>query len=185
MCEVLVPPPFRKLLASGWAKDPKSTGGYAATAKQMLELEYDCASGGSNGAKETYDLIKNCSLTDPKATNGYSLNFKRIQDYTISEQDALEQAIKEWWGQLGTKGLGSSTMFDENSGITNFANMAFDKAEKVACAVKTCTVQGQTLVACQYNQAITSGEKIYETGDVCSGCTKLGKKCSNPRGLCV
>ncbi|KIH58137.1 SCP-like protein, partial [Ancylostoma duodenale] len=111
---------YRKLLASGWAKDPKSTGGYAATAKQMLELEYDCASGGSNGAKETFDLIKNCSLTDPKATNGYSLNFKRIQDYTISEQDALEQ-------------------------------MAFDKAEKVACAVKTCTVQGQTLVACQYN----------------------------------
>ncbi|KIH47293.1 SCP-like protein [Ancylostoma duodenale] len=179
---------YRKLLASGWAKDPKSTGGYAPTAKKMLELVYDCAtaSGGDvNGANKTYNLIKDCPQDDPKATNGYSLNFKRFQTNPLSKQDALEQAIKEWWGELGAKSLGSDTTCHENSGITNFANMAFDKTEKVACAVQNCMKEGQTLVACQYNKEITNGEKIYETGDVCSGCTKLGKKCSNPRGLCV
>ncbi|KAL6724600.1 hypothetical protein Aduo_019473 [Ancylostoma duodenale] len=178
---------YRKLLASGWAKDPKSKGGYATTAKQMLELNYDWCSGGTSGATKTYDLIKGCPQDNPKATSGYSLNFLRIQNYTVSEQDALEHAIKTWWGQLETAGLGSDTMFNGDPGISSFANMAFDQAEKVACAVKTCTVQGQTLIACQYSPGITNGNKIYEKGDVCSGCNKLtpSRKCSNPRGLCL
>ncbi|RCN24548.1 hypothetical protein ANCCAN_29754, partial [Ancylostoma caninum] len=119
----------------------------------MRELVYDCASGGAtNGAKATYDLIKDCPTTNPSPTNGYSLNFKRIPSYTISEQDALEKAINEWWGQLGTVGLGSDTTFNGGPGITNFANMAFDNAEKVACAVQNCAKYGETLVACQYNK---------------------------------
>ncbi|EYB94269.1 hypothetical protein Y032_0173g395 [Ancylostoma ceylanicum] len=175
---------YRKLLASGWAKDKKSNGGYAKTAKQMRALEYDCANTtNSNGAKSTYDLIKGCPRVNPTATNGYSLNFLRIDNHQISEQDALEQAIKTWWGQLETTGLGSDTKFNGNSGITNFANMAYDQADKVACAVQNCAKYGDTLVACQYNKVITDGEKIYETGKVCGGCTTIGKTCSNPRGL--
>ncbi|KIH62439.1 SCP-like protein [Ancylostoma duodenale] len=176
---------YRRLLASGWAKDTKSESGYALPGKKMLKLEYDCASGGgTNGATKTYDLIKDCPKTDPQATNGYSLNFLRLSNYTISEQEALEQAIKKWWGVLETKGLGSEYTFSENSEIASFAKMAHDETQKVACAVKNCKDKGQTLVACQYTPGIQNDEKIYETGKVCSGCRGLNKKCSDPAGLC-
>ncbi|RCN40674.1 SCP-like protein [Ancylostoma caninum] len=175
---------YRKLLASGWAKDKKSKSGYAPPAKGMLALEYDCAKGTENGAKKTYELIKDCPTNTPSPTSGYSLNFLSLNNITVSEQDALEHAIKTWWGELETKGLGSNTMFDESSGITNFAHMAYDKVTKVACAVQRCPVPAKTLVACQYNPAITNGDNIYETGKVCSGCKKFGMKCSNPEGLC-
>ncbi|EYB96400.1 hypothetical protein Y032_0151g2847 [Ancylostoma ceylanicum] len=175
---------YRKLLASGWAKDKKSESGYAPTAKKMLALTYDCDPAGNNGAKETYALIDSCPRKDPQPTNGYSLNFLRLKNYTVSEQDALKHAIKTWWGELEKTGLGSDTTFKENSGITSFANMAHDETDKVACAVKNCKQNGDTLVACQYSQPITDGNHIYETGKVCSGCRKLNTKCSNPQGLC-
>ncbi|EPB78700.1 SCP-like protein [Ancylostoma ceylanicum] len=174
---------YRKLLASGWAKDPKSNGGYAVTAKQMRELKYDCT-GTNNLAKKTYDLIESCPKSDPQSS-GYSLNFKRFHKHDVPEQEALEEAIKEWWGQLGNTGLGSDTTFRDDAAIANFAKMAYDKAENMACAVKNCQKQGQTLVACQYSSPITNDEKIYETGDVCSGCKAISKTCSNPRGLCI
>ncbi|EPB78701.1 SCP-like protein [Ancylostoma ceylanicum] len=173
---------YRKLLASGWAKDPKSKGGYAATAKRMLELTYDCT-GADNLAKKTYALIEGCPGDDPQPSPGYSLNFKRFQNYNVPEQDALEESIKEWWGQLGKTGLGSDTSFKTE--IASFANMANDKAEKMACAVKNCQKEGYTLVACQYSPAMQADEKIYETGAVCGGCKAINKACSNPRGLCV
>ncbi|KAL6724605.1 hypothetical protein Aduo_019478 [Ancylostoma duodenale] len=121
---------YRRLLASGWAKDKKSKSGYAPPGKQMKKLEYDCSS--------------------------------------------------------TEKGLGSDTTYHDNSGITKFANMANDQADKVVCAVRNCQQSGQTLVVCQYNAMITEGEKIYETGKVCSGCRKLNptRKCSDPAGLC-
>ncbi|KAL6724611.1 hypothetical protein Aduo_019483 [Ancylostoma duodenale] len=175
---------YRKLLASGWAKDKKSKSGYALPAKQMLALEYDCAKGTENGAKKTYELIKDCPSTTPPPTSGYSLNFLSLSNITVSEQDALEHAIRSWWGDLEKNGLGSDTMFNENSGITNFAHMAYEKVSKVACAVKNCSASGKTLVACQYNSVINAGDKIYEPGKVCSGCEGLNKKCSNPAGLC-
>ncbi|EPB78699.1 hypothetical protein ANCCEY_02218 [Ancylostoma ceylanicum] len=142
----------KKLLASGWAKDKKSESGYAPTAKKMLALTYDCDPAGNNGAKETYALIDSCPRKDPQPTNGYSLNFLRLKNYTVSEQDALKHAIKTWWGELEKTGLGSDTTFKENSGITSFANMAHDETDKVACAVKNCKQNGDTLVACQYSQ---------------------------------
>ncbi|RCN27534.1 hypothetical protein ANCCAN_26731 [Ancylostoma caninum] len=178
----------RKLLASGWAKDKKSKSGYALTAKKMLKLEYDCATasaGNTNGATETYNLIKDCPKSgDPKPSNGYSMNFLRLKNYTISEQEALEQAIKKWWGVLETKGLGSEYTFSDNSEIASFAKMAHDGTEKLACAVQNCKQNGETLVACQYSPAIGDGDKIYETGKVCGGCKALSKKCSDPAGLC-
>ncbi|EYB96397.1 hypothetical protein Y032_0151g2846 [Ancylostoma ceylanicum] len=175
---------YRKLLASGWAKDKKSESGYAPTAKKMLALTYDCASGGDNGAKKTYALIENCPQTDPSPTPGYSLNFLRLKNYTVSEQDALKHAIKTWWSELENTGLGSETTFKEYSGITSFANMAHDETDKFACAVQNCKQNGETLVACQYSQNVDEGDPIYVTGKVCSGCNKLSKKCSNPQGLC-
>ncbi|RCN28076.1 SCP-like protein, partial [Ancylostoma caninum] len=179
---------YRKLLASGWAKDKKSKSGYALTAKKMLKLEYDCApaAGGiSNGATKTYDLIKDCPKSgNPTPSNGYSMNFLRLKNHTISEQEALEQAIKKWWGVLETKGLGSENTFSDNSEIASFAKMAHDGTEKLACAVQNCKQNGETLVACQYSPAIQDGDKIYETGKVCGGCKALSKKCSDPAGLC-
>ncbi|EYB96383.1 hypothetical protein Y032_0151g2841 [Ancylostoma ceylanicum] len=147
---------YRKLLASGWAKDPKSKSGYAPPGKQMKALEYDCSNAtGTSVAEQTYKAIENCQQTGtPNATPGYSMNFLRINDHKISEQDALKQAIKTWWGELEKKGLGSDTTFHDNSGITSFANMANDQVDKVACAVRNCQRTGQTLVMCQYNSYV-------------------------------
>ncbi|KAL6724604.1 hypothetical protein Aduo_019477 [Ancylostoma duodenale] len=177
---------YRRLLASGWAKDPKAKSGYAPPAKHMKKLEYDCPSTGTNVAAETYNAIKSCPPADPNATPGYSMNFLRINNYNFSQQDALKQAIKKWWGELGEKGLGDDTTFHDNSGIKSFANMAYDQADKFACAVQNCQQSGQTLVACQYNAVIHADDKIYETGKVCSGCRRLKptRKCSHPAGLC-
>ncbi|EPB78697.1 hypothetical protein ANCCEY_02216 [Ancylostoma ceylanicum] len=182
--EALLLPPFRKLLASGWAKDKKSKSGFALPGKKMLALTYDCAPGTDNGANKTYALIEKCPKTDPSPTPGYSLNFLRLKNYTVSEQDALKHAIKTWWGELEKTGLGSNTTFKENSGITSFANMAHDETDKFACAVQNCKQNGETLVACQYSQKVDEGDPIYVTGKVCSGCKNLNKKCSNPQGLC-
>ncbi|EYB96393.1 hypothetical protein Y032_0151g2844 [Ancylostoma ceylanicum] len=175
---------YRKLLASGWAKDKKSKSGFALPGKKMLALTYDCAPGTDNGANKTYALIEKCPKTDPSPTPGYSLNFLRLKNYTVSEQDALKHAIKTWWGELEKTGLGSNTTFKENSGITSFANMAHDETDKFACAVQNCKQNGETLVACQYSQKVDEGDPIYVTGKVCSGCKNLNKKCSNPQGLC-
>ncbi|EPB78696.1 SCP-like protein [Ancylostoma ceylanicum] len=84
---------YRKLLASGWAKDPKSKSGYAPPGKQMKALEYDCSNAtGTSVAEQTYKAIENCQQTGtPNATPGYSMNFLRINDHKISEQDALKQ----------------------------------------------------------------------------------------------
>ncbi|KIH60391.1 hypothetical protein ANCDUO_09361 [Ancylostoma duodenale] len=112
---------YRRLLASGWAKDKKSKSGYAPPGKQMKKLEYDCSSTGTNIAAETYKAIESCPSTGtPQASAGHSMNFWRIGDYRLSEQDALEQ-------------------------------MANDQADKVVCAVRNCQQSGQTLVVCQYN----------------------------------
>ncbi|RCN40675.1 hypothetical protein ANCCAN_13378 [Ancylostoma caninum] len=176
-----------KLLASGWAKDPKAKSGYAPPGKQMKKLEYACSNtGGANIAEATYKAIEQCPATDPTSTAGYSMNFLRIKNYKLSQQDALKQAIEKWWGELGEKGLGDDTTFHDNSGIKSFANMAYDQADKFACAVQNCQQSGETLVACQYSPVIADGNKIYETGKVCSGCKKLNpaRKCSNPAGLC-
>ncbi|KIH58294.1 hypothetical protein ANCDUO_11502 [Ancylostoma duodenale] len=86
---------YRKLLASGWAKDKKSKSSYALPAKQMVALEYDCAKGTENGAKKTYELIKNCPSTTPPPTRGYSSNFLSLSNITVPEQDALEHMAYE------------------------------------------------------------------------------------------
>ncbi|RCN35893.1 hypothetical protein ANCCAN_18227 [Ancylostoma caninum] len=174
---------YRRLLATGWAKDGKS--GYAQPAKKMLELTYDCTGGPAGVAAETYAAIENCPTTDPQPTAGYSMNFKRLKNYTISDTGALEEAIKEWWSPLEKIGLGTNLEFTNGSPLTSFANMAYEETTKFACSAKNCPKIGETLVMCQYNPLITDGEMIYEPGKVCSGCRKLGKKCSDPQGLCV
>ncbi|EYB94279.1 hypothetical protein Y032_0173g397 [Ancylostoma ceylanicum] len=177
---------YRRLLATGWAKDGKSA--YAKPAKKMLELTYDCTAAGGgaqSAAAQTYAAIENCPTADPAPIAGYSMNFKRLKNFTISDTGALEEAITDWWGPLEKIGLGSNLEFSDGSPLTSFANIAFDQTTKFACSVKNCPKIGETLVMCHYNPPITDGEYIYEAGKVCSGCGKLNKKCSSPPGLCI
>ncbi|KIH57491.1 hypothetical protein ANCDUO_12317, partial [Ancylostoma duodenale] len=156
--------------------------------KKMLELTYDCKSAGGGAASvaaKTYEAIKGCPTTDPQPTGGYSMNFKRLKNYTLSDKGALEEAIKEWWSPLEKIGLGTNLEFTDGSPLTSFANMAYEETSKFACSVKNCPNIGKTLVMCQYNPPITGGDNIYEPGKVCSGCRNLGKQCSDPQGLCV
>ncbi|KAL6724597.1 hypothetical protein Aduo_019471 [Ancylostoma duodenale] len=173
---------YRRLLATGWAKDGK---GYAPPAKKMLELTYDCTGAAAGVAAKTYAAIEGCPTTDPQPMGGYSMNFRRLNDYTLSDKDALVQAITDWWSPLKNADLDTNLEFTDGSPLTSFANMAYEVTSKFACSVKNCPNIGKTLVMCQYNPPITDGEKIYEPGKVCSGCRNLGKKCSDPQGLCV
>ncbi|ETN86789.1 SCP-like protein, partial [Necator americanus] len=65
--------------------------------------------------------------------------------------------------------------------------MAYDQTKQVGCSVETCTKKGFTLVVCQYDQQISDGKKIYETGKsgdkACAGCAT--KKCGDLQGLCA
>ncbi|KAL6724606.1 hypothetical protein Aduo_019479 [Ancylostoma duodenale] len=58
------------------------------------------------------------------------------------------------------------------------------KPKRLPVPWQNCKNDGQTRVACQYSPAMQNGEKIYETGKVCSGCKNLGMKCLSPEGLC-
>ncbi|KIH44600.1 hypothetical protein ANCDUO_25374, partial [Ancylostoma duodenale] len=156
-----------RLLATGWAKDSK---GYASPAKKMLELTYDCTGAAAGVAAKTYAAIEGCPTTDPQPMGGYSMNFRRLKDYTLSDKDALVQAITDWWSPLKNADLDTNLEFTDGSPLTSFANMAYEVTSKFACSVKNCPNIGKTLVMCQYNPPITDGEKIYEPGKRNHGC---------------
>ncbi|KIH60732.1 SCP-like protein [Ancylostoma duodenale] len=89
------------LLANGWAKNKLSNTGYAPIAAKMLAVKYEC----KNYGKEAYEKIKDCTKNIQAPTAGKVMSSVEIGDLNLSNQEALEKAITDWWGQLETKGL--------------------------------------------------------------------------------
>ncbi|KIH56772.1 SCP-like protein [Ancylostoma duodenale] len=85
---------YRRLTATGWAQDSK---GYAPTSKKMETLNYDCTNAGAESKTQAHDCTKIGQYT---AKAGYSLNYATF-DYTVSEQDALEQMVLGESTQIG------------------------------------------------------------------------------------
>ncbi|KAK6733585.1 hypothetical protein RB195_017376 [Necator americanus] len=174
---------YRGLLGGGWAEDKIST--YAPLAKAMPQLEYECAA----IAKEASDRAKACKETPDDPTTSRSQNYLVIKDVNMDKEDALKQAISTWWKELADVGLGEDTTYKAamKDTLGHFANMAYDQTKQVGCSVETCTKKGFTLVVCQYDQQISDGKKIYETGKsgdkACAGCAT--KKCGDLQGLCA
>ncbi|RCN45874.1 SCP-like protein [Ancylostoma caninum] len=140
---------YRRLVATGWAKDKKI--GYAPTAKNMLELKYVDCTPADTLAAETKTKVTGCPSTAPQASTGHSLNYYYVNRYDIPREQLLHEAITKWANQVAEIGVGKDNIFDPNGGVTNYANMVHDQVTKIACAVEVCTRSGNSAVACQYN----------------------------------
>ncbi|EPB72822.1 SCP-like protein [Ancylostoma ceylanicum] len=185
---------YRRLVATGWAKDKKD--GYAPTAKDMYALvghKYTDCQAPDTIAEDTKAKVTGCPSTAPQADPGRSLNYYYVTKYNIPREQLLQEAISKWMKQLEDVGVGKTNIFDENAGVTYYANMVHDKVEKFACAVDVCDKTGNSAVICQYNalehsfpktcSIPTDGDPIYELGKPCK-CTG-GRQCSPLQGLCV
>ncbi|KAK6753070.1 hypothetical protein RB195_012586 [Necator americanus] len=171
---------YRGLVATGWAEDAKSK--YAKPAKSMIQLTYDKA---QEVAANAYLTQNNDCPTAPEDPGYSGENFWTSTDYKLSEEEAIEKAVEDWFGYLKTSGLGDDVTYASLSSnpAKQLGNVIHDKATSVGCAVKACQKAGVIVVDCRYDPKLTTG-KIYETGTTCSSCGS-NKKCSSLNGLCA
>ncbi|EPB65972.1 SCP-like protein [Ancylostoma ceylanicum] len=149
---------YRRLLASGWAKDKKIM--YAKPSKAMPELTYDC------DMEEKIMLhLKDCAGT--QATTNVAENFQSSGDFKSPREDVLEKAsfvhmvkrqysaIQDWWSPLESIGIEDNlyTSEVESSALKSYVPMAHQLTTKVGCGVQTCDKLGKTLVQCAYTGA--------------------------------
>ncbi|EYB95196.1 hypothetical protein Y032_0162g3400 [Ancylostoma ceylanicum] len=173
---------YRRLLATGWAKDKQLT--YAKPAAAMLALEYDCT------AEDTImNTLKNCDGT--KAQIAGANNYEALKKFNLSEEEAVEEILAKWWKALEDTGIPDNKYRDDMEGtaLGKYVNMAYDKTTKVGCGVQICKNRGETVIQCGYTQSTPIGddEDIYTVAPkfACSGCKKENLACSPLGGLCV
>ncbi|KAL6729015.1 hypothetical protein Aduo_000109 [Ancylostoma duodenale] len=149
----------------------------------METLNYDCTNAGAESKTQAHDCTKIGQYT---AKAGYSLNYATF-DYTVSEQDALEQAVGQWFGQLRNVDLGEEAKYtnDIKTNAKDFANMVLGESTQIGCATKNCQAQGKTVVVCQYDKLPIDDDPLYDVGKPCSGCDKTKQKCDPLGGLCI
>ncbi|KAL6730419.1 hypothetical protein Aduo_001397 [Ancylostoma duodenale] len=172
---------YRRLVATGWKK---SKNGYVSRAKAMLGLKYQCGDKNNTIGTDTKALVDSCNKTAPTATNAYSLNYFYKDDYQLSREELLKEAITKWVDEASA--VGEDNKYTKGAGFDNYANMMNDKVKEVTCAVNVCTKTGNSAVACQYNAIPGEDDVIYELGTPCKGCP-TGTTCDNSLGggLCV
>ncbi|EYB92390.1 hypothetical protein Y032_0194g1419 [Ancylostoma ceylanicum] len=170
---------YRRLLATGWAKDKKI--GYAKPATEMNALVYH------KDHEDTAYAYAVTPQTCPTAPEGDIGENYWKGDYKLSHVEAIEEAMKEWWGPLESTGLGENVDFTDEmqqGPFKYFANVAHDATTKMGCAVKTCSAQGFTVVDCRYSTAIGIDDPIYKAGRMpCKPCPS-GTTCAKLGGLC-
>ncbi|EYC26534.1 hypothetical protein Y032_0010g1209 [Ancylostoma ceylanicum] len=171
---------YRRLLATGWAKDKKIK--YAKPASKMNALVYDKD---LEDAAFTY-VTANQNDCPTKQEKDIGENFWS-GTYTLTEEEAMKEAIKKWWGPLESTGLGDNLEYTDgmdNGAFKYFVNIAHDETKKIGCAAKSCPPQGITVVDCRYDPAITDSDTIYTAGKMpCKPCPS-GTTCSKLGGLC-
>ncbi|RCN28760.1 SCP-like protein, partial [Ancylostoma caninum] len=173
---------YRRLLASGWAKDGKIM--YAKPSNAMPALTYDC-----NMEEKIMVHLKDCAGT--AATTNIAQNFKDSGDFQDPREDILEKAIQDWWAPLEATGIEDNlfTSTVEGSALKTYVPMAHHLTTKVGCGVHRCDKIGKTLVQCAYEGAPTAADDdaIYPTGKPCSKCKALTgtPNCSPLGALCV
>ncbi|KAL6729149.1 hypothetical protein Aduo_000230 [Ancylostoma duodenale] len=173
---------YRRLSATGWAKDAKD--GYAPVAKAMPALTYDCTQGANKVAAKTALLVKDCPAA-PATGNmpGYALNY-HLSKYNLPREQVLREAIKSWAEQVSTVGVGKDNIFTDGAAYTQYANMLNDNAKTFACSVESCPKNGKSAIACQYDATPAADDPIYVIGKQPCKCT-APLTCSNLGGLCV
>ncbi|RCN47193.1 SCP-like protein [Ancylostoma caninum] len=175
---------YRRLIATGWAEDPKSI--YAPRASKMNYVKFDC----DNLAAPMKAAINKCQV--PAEAPGQNVHV--VGTWDISRQAALEEAITAWYEGLEKGGgLGEDNTYsaevEANKMLKQYATLANDEVSAVGCAVKTCQAQGNTIVACKYDVQPFLDDPIYTVGKPCSECSKNtnNKQCEadSLKALCV
>ncbi|EPB72820.1 SCP-like protein [Ancylostoma ceylanicum] len=164
---------YRKLVATGWAKDNK---GYAKWASKMPALKYDCT------IAEKSNTQADCAKDTYTAEAGHSLNWHK-EKYPATREETLEKAVNAWYEKLANVDLDDQATFDEKvkTNAEFFANMVQEEATKLGCAVTECTAKGYTVAICQYDSAPYEGDPLYTVGKTCSKCAA----CEPLGGLCT
>ncbi|KAL6729349.1 hypothetical protein Aduo_000413 [Ancylostoma duodenale] len=174
---------YRRLVATGWAKD--KIDGYAPTAKDMFAMYSECKAGDTL-AEETKTIVTGCPSTPTQGNQGRSLNYYYVSKYDIPREQLLQQAITSWANEVTGYGVGKENIFDPNGQVTKYANMVHNKVENFACAVEICkkqeTQQWHVNTIATFRRPI-DGDPIYEIGKPCK-CTN-NRECSKLQGLCV
>ncbi|EYB99849.1 hypothetical protein Y032_0119g803 [Ancylostoma ceylanicum] len=137
---------YRKLVATGWAKDNK---GYAKWASKMPALKYDCT------IAEKSNTQADCAKDTYTAEAGHSLNWHK-EKYPATREETLEKAVNAWYEKLANVDLDDQATFDEKvkTNAEFFANMVQEEATKLGCAVTECTAKGYTVAICQYDRCV-------------------------------
>ncbi|KAK6757762.1 hypothetical protein RB195_015528 [Necator americanus] len=169
----------RRLVATGWAGDPKSK--YAKPAKGMMELKYEETL--EENAKNYLDANANTCPITPESADSIGENFWKSNNFTLSQEEAVDKAVEEWFSYLTDIGLGDDLEYAnlrEDSGKM-FGNVIHDETTKIGCYVKACAKEGVIVVDCRYDPKADGN--IFETGKTCSSCGNA--KCSPLGGLCA
>ncbi|KAK6757765.1 hypothetical protein RB195_015530 [Necator americanus] len=170
---------YRRLVVTGWAEDPKSK--YAKPAKGMMKLKFEKTL--EENAKNYLDVNANtCPLTRESA-DSIGENFWKSNNFTLSQEEAVDKAVEEWFSYLTDIGLGDDIKYANLKGDSGkmFGNVFHDETTKIICYVKTCAKQGVIVVDCCYDPKADGN--IFETGKTCSSCGNA--KCSPLGGLCA
>ncbi|WKY13060.1 hypothetical protein Q1695_004124 [Nippostrongylus brasiliensis] len=166
---------YRSLVATGWAENKLTL--FTPRAAKMEALSYDCQleeAANENAKKcEGAEMISKYSGT----------NVEVINDVNITREAALERAVTGWFNLLRRFDMDPNTTWEDIQSVWSSANMLHDKYNVVGCAVNICSTKGITIVDCRYGlKRPQNGDKIYEVGAPCSGCT-AGQECIYG-GLC-
>ncbi|KAK6727586.1 hypothetical protein RB195_005337 [Necator americanus] len=161
---------YRRLIATGWAMDNNNKS-YAKPAAKMPALKINCQTVADSKIKADCTNPQNTPLAD-HSLNTYTKN------YPASRQEALEEAINSWYGQLLDVTLDEKATYTSAIKKTaeSFANLAQDEATEIGCHVQECAKQGFTIAICQYNKVPTEDSPLYAVGNTCSKCSTLNKK---------
>ncbi|KAK6758126.1 hypothetical protein RB195_015754 [Necator americanus] len=171
---------YRRLLATGWAKSGEN---YAKPATKMIELQYD-----KDLEDKAIKKIKNCA-SSLSSTVGENFWSKEVTATNNIGEDGIEKAVASWWKSFENKGFGDD--LKNKKSVISAANIAFDGATKVGCAIDVgaaCLKLGKLYIMCMYDKSPAVDDVIYEAGNkACSKCASTGTTpvCSPLGGLCV
>ncbi|EPB66062.1 SCP-like protein [Ancylostoma ceylanicum] len=134
---------YRRLLATGWAEDGKIK--YAKPAAAMPKLEYSCEMEEKIAPATNACDGKTAALTEPN-------NVAILNTLALTREEALKQAIEDWWSALKKTGVEDNKYSDSMEGqpLQKYVNMAYDKTTALGCGVDICQKIGKTIVQCGY-----------------------------------
>ncbi|CAB3400267.1 unnamed protein product [Caenorhabditis bovis] len=177
---------YRSQLAKGLAPDGIAPGAFAAPAKHMPKLRYNCDIEASARNYGLQCIIKH-SDQSMRPLYGENLYYTTMENHDKIHSAKL--ASDWWWSELGDYGFGNATEFSKellDRGIGHFTNLVWDRTTDVGCFVMHCP--GKTYAVCQYyKEGNYYGQPVYEFGPACTNdddCPGT-QTCSASEGLCV